>query len=116
MEELRTCTNCNKTMELQFFSINFKGEHYKQCQICNKTRSAWYLKPEVKEYAKQYYKEHREHTIQMSAQWKQQNKDRVNENVVCVICGSVTLIYNNSRHHKTNKCKEALRIKMNENQ
>ena len=113
MEELRTCTKCNKTMELQYFSMNFKGEPYKRCQTCINKISVRRQKPEVKEYAKQYYEENKEHKKQMSKQWKQNNKDRLNEKAVCVICGSETNRCNTSRHKHSTKCKEALKLNMN---
>ena len=113
MDGLRTCSRCNKTMELQYFSMNFKGEHYKRCQTCINKISVRRQKPEVKEYAKQYYEENKEHKKQMSQQWKQNNKDRLNEKVVCVICGSETNRCNTSRHKHSTKCKEALKLKMN---
>ena len=113
MAELRKCSRCTSTMELKYFLINRKGEHYKCCQNCNKKRYDWNQKPEVKEYNKQYYEEHKEHTIQMGKHWKQTNKDILNEKVVCEICDAVTNRCNKSRHKHTIKCKEALKTKIN---
>ena len=113
MEELRTCTKCNKTMELQYFSMNFKGEHYKRCPICINKLSVRRQKPEVKENAKQYYQEHKEHTIQRNRQWRQTNKDILTEKVVCEICGAETHRCSQTKHKKTKKCKEALKLNMN---
>ena len=113
MDELRTCTRCTKNMELQYFLINRKGEHYKCCKDCNNKRYDWNQKPEIKEYAKQYYQEHKEHTIQRNRQWRQTNKDILTETVVCEICGAETHRCSQTKHKKTKKCKEALKLNMN---
>ena len=34
MAELRKCSRCTSTMEIKYFAINRKGDHYKCCDRC----------------------------------------------------------------------------------
>ena len=36
MAELRKCSRCTSTIELKYFTVNRKGEHYKCCDNCRK--------------------------------------------------------------------------------
>ena len=103
MEELRKCSRCASTMELKYFLINRKGEHFKCCQNCNKKRNDWNRKPEVKEYSKHYYN----HKEQRVTRCKPFSKDMLNEKVECENCGAVINRCNKSRHKQTIKCKES---------
>ena len=113
MEDLSTCSKCYKSMELQYFSMNYKGEPYKRCQSCNKKRNDYFKIPKYQEYVKRYYQENQEHINQMKRQWLQDNKDRLSVNVVCEICGTITHRCSQPQHKKTLKCKEALKNKLN---
>ena len=90
MEELRKCSRCASTMELKYFLINRKGEHFKCCQNCNKKQSIKLIK------ASQH-----------------NNINRISEKVVCEICGSETKRCNQSRHMTTIKCQQVLKTKTN---
>ena len=35
MAELRKCSRCTSTIELKYFTVNRKGEHYKCCDNCH---------------------------------------------------------------------------------
>jgi hypothetical protein len=100
MAELRKCSRCTSTMELKYFSINRKGEHYKCCQNCKNKRGDRNQKPEVKEYSMQYHN----HKEQIVTHLKPFSKEMLNEKVECEICGSVINRCNLSRHKQTIKC------------
>ena len=65
MVELRTCSKCYKSLELQYFSMNYKGEPCKGCQTCNKRRNDFAKLPKYKERFKRYNQANKEHLNEM---------------------------------------------------
>jgi ribosomal protein L20A (L18A) len=110
MAELRKCSRCTSTIELKYFTINRKGEHYKCCDNCRKKRYDWSQQPEQKEYGKQYYNEHREHKLKISKEWNDKNREYVCEKVKCDKCGSVVSRHTMTKHLRTLKCHQIIEL------
>ena len=106
MAELRKCSRCTSTIELKYFSVNRKGEHYKCCDSCRKKRYNWAQKPEHKEYEKQDYRENREHKLNTQKEWIDKNREYVYEKIKCDKCGSVVSRHTMPKHLKTLKCNQ----------
>ena len=53
MADLRKCSRCTSTIELKYFSISRKGDHYKCCDNCRNKLSEYNKKPDVQDHRKQ---------------------------------------------------------------
>ena len=78
MEDIRTCSKCYKKLELQYFSVNYKGEPCKGCKTCNKRRNDFNKLPQYQERMKRYNQENKEHQKEIHNQWRHGNKERLN--------------------------------------
>ena len=110
MTEQRECTRCSHKLDLALFSLNYKGEYYKRCDTCRKKINGYQQHDNVKEYAKTYYENNKEHRKAQRKEWKQEHNDRLNEHVVCENCGAITNRSGRFRHKHTKKCKEFVRV------
>ena len=126
--DIRTCTKCFNKLELDGFSINSKGEPCKGCKKCNKTRNDLAKLPKYIETVKKYrdanrghinerhrlnYQANKEHRCEKHKQWRDANLDKIHEKVVCEICCSTISRDGRSKHEKTLKCQNALKLKLN---
>ena len=57
MAELRQCSRCKSTIEIKYFSINRKGEHYKCCDRCRENKQKYISnnKEKIKEIKHKYW-------------------------------------------------------------
>jgi hypothetical protein len=99
-QELKTCSNCRRTMLINFFMINRKGDRYKTCDRCrimiypestspNRLTNGEY-ENQRKEYLRNYMK----------------------QNFTCQ-CGATLHIGNKSKHLKSKKHIQGLKDQNN---
>ncbi len=64
MAELRKCSRCTSTMEIKYFAINRKGDHYKCCDRC-------------RGYTQKYVSNNKEKTKEMKHAYWINHKDEI---------------------------------------
>ena len=98
MEDLRTCSKCYKKLELQYFSVNHKGEPCKGCKVCNKRRNDFNQLPQYQDRMKKYNQDNKEHQKDIHNKWRHDNKEHINERKKTYYLANKEHIKNNKEH------------------
>ena len=59
---------------------------------------------------KEYYEEHKNEISKKKTEYRNNNKDYINEKIKCNVCGSMVSRHGIAKHHQTNKCMKAIPI------
>jgi hypothetical protein len=70
-------------------------------------------KEHINELSRLNYQANKEHICEKHKQWRDDNPDKLNVKVVCEICCSTISRHNRAKHEKTQKCQNALKLKLN---
>ena len=104
--EIKQCITCLNQLDLIMFSMDFRNNYYKNCNTCKDKFRDYRQNDNIKEYTKKYYIQNKKKIDETSSKWTKDNKDRVNEPIICEKCGSMTTRNHRWRHHQTTKCKD----------
>ena len=82
------------------FGYNRLEERFKTCVQCRDK------KRNMNSYSlyKEYYEENRDAILEYKRQYRENNKDKIQEQVLCDVCGSSVSRPGMAKHKKTNKC------------
>ena len=120
---IRERGSLNKAIAGRTFKIYYQDNKYqfKHYYEDNKEHIQEYHKQYYKQYYennkqhyKQYYERNKDNILVSQSQYREQNKERLNENITCNICGGQICRAVLKRHQRSQKCKSY--VKPNENE
>ena len=117
-QEYLNCSGCGKKFIndddhiKNDFGYDRLNVRYKSCIQC-RSRYAKHRethREERRESAKQYYTDNKDNILIKKNEYRNNNKDTINEKIKCNVCDSLVSRHGIARHHKTTKCKKAISI------